>query len=103
MNRTVVLSILAIVVLIAALSPFVVFAAPGIVGADQSYVVASSDTQSPASAGDVVLEDEGKVVLVLPYFGRVIQFVGSPMGWTLLVGVPTLLFILTEIWEFVRS
>ncbi|WP_165853277.1 signal peptidase I [Halonotius aquaticus] len=44
-------------VLIAAVSPFVVFALPEVVGADESYVVLSGSMEPTLSPGDVVIVD----------------------------------------------
>ena len=50
-------SLVVTLVLIAAISPFVVFALPEVVGADESYVVLSGSMEPTLSPGDVVIVD----------------------------------------------
>lgn len=50
-----VLNALGLVVLIAVVAPFVVYAVPGVVGADASFVVLSGSMEPAISAGDVVI------------------------------------------------
>ncbi|RJX48212.1 signal peptidase I [Halonotius pteroides] len=50
-------SLVVTLVLIAAVSPFVVFALPEVVGADESYVVLSGSMEPTLSPGDVVIVD----------------------------------------------
>jgi signal peptidase len=57
-DRKTTLRVLATVVLLAAVVPFVVFAAPSLAGADQSYVVLSSSMEPTFGAGDVILVSE---------------------------------------------
>lgn len=49
------LNILGIVLLIVLVAPFVVYAVPGVVGADASYVVLSGSMEPAISGGDVVI------------------------------------------------
>jgi signal peptidase len=51
------LGALAVVVLLAVIAPFAVFAVPGTVGADQSYVVLTGSMEPALSPGDAVVVD----------------------------------------------
>ena len=57
-RRTEMLHRLGILLLIAVVLPFVVFAVPQVVGADQSYVVLSGSMEPTMEPGDVVLVDD---------------------------------------------
>ena len=50
-------TLLVTVVLVAAVSPFAVFAVPQVIGADESYVVLSGSMEPVLSPGDVVIVD----------------------------------------------
>ncbi|MEZ3171090.1 signal peptidase I [Halorubrum sp. RMP-47] len=50
-------TLLVTIVLVAAISPFAVFAVPQIIGADESYVVLSGSMEPVLSPGDVVIVD----------------------------------------------
>ncbi len=50
-------TLLVTVVLVAAISPFAVFAVPQVIGADESYVVLSGSMEPALSPGDVVIVD----------------------------------------------
>ncbi|MFB6109229.1 MAG: signal peptidase I [Haloplanus sp.] len=154
--------VLGVLVLVAAVSPFVVYAVPQAVGADDSYVVLSGSMTPKMHPGDAVIVREvppatverrdiitfhrgngpptthrvvevretqdgvefktkgdanedpdkgvvkssqlvGKMVLVLPYIGYVIQFVNTRMGFLALVVAPLVLFVLSELWALVGS
>jgi signal peptidase len=158
--------IVAVLALIALVVPFMLYAFPGAIGADRSYVVLSGSMEPAISAGDAIIvervdprtiavgdvityrtSDEGvptthrvigvidrtesgptlafrtqgdanedadvgavrpeqvigSVVLVLPYVGHVVGFVGNEVGYVLLVLLPILLFVLNEAWTFRRS
>ena len=58
MNRTTVLRVSGLLVLAVVLLPFVVFAVPQLIGAQQSFVVASSSMSPTINAGDVVLVND---------------------------------------------
>jgi signal peptidase len=158
--------IVAVLALIALVVPFMLYAFPGAIGADRSYVVLSGSMEPAISAGDAIIVDRvdprtiavgdvityrtsdegvptthrvvgvidrtesgptlafrtqgdanedpdvaairpeqviGTVVLVLPYVGHVVGFVGNEVGYVLLVLLPILLFVLNEAWTFRRS
>jgi signal peptidase len=57
-DRPTTLRVLATLVVLAAVVPFVVFAVPSLAGADQSYVVLSSSMSPELRAGDVILVTE---------------------------------------------
>ena len=57
-------SVVVTLVLLAVVSPFVVFAAPEIVGADEGYVVLSGSMEPALSPGDVVIVDASAPVSV---------------------------------------
>lgn len=61
---------LAVMVLVAALVPFVVFAVPQVVGADHGFVILSGSMEPTVSPGDVVIVDASAAVAV----GDVITF-----------------------------
>jgi signal peptidase len=42
----------------------------------------------------------GEVILVIPYIGYVVEFVGTPIGFAALVVVPIALLIASEVWTF---
>jgi signal peptidase len=42
----------------------------------------------------------GEVILVIPYIGYVVEFVGTPVGFAALVVVPIALLIASEVWTF---
>lgn len=42
----------------------------------------------------------GEVVLVVPYIGYVVEFVGTPVGFAALVVVPIALLVASEVWAF---
>jgi signal peptidase len=50
--------VLAVIVLLSAVAPFVVFAVPQVVGAEHSYVVLSGSMEPVMAPGDVVIVDE---------------------------------------------
>lgn len=54
-NRTRVFNVLLIVALIGIVAPFAVYSMPGLVGADQSFVVLSGSMEPAISPGDVVV------------------------------------------------
>ncbi|MFD1685108.1 signal peptidase I [Halobellus litoreus] len=57
-------ALLATLVLVAAVSPFVVFAVPQVVGADEGFVVLSGSMEPELSPGDVVIVDAAAPVRV---------------------------------------
>lgn len=61
---------LAVIVLVAAVVPFVVFAVPQVVGADHGFVILSGSMEPTASPGDVVIADASAAIAV----GDVITF-----------------------------
>ena len=63
-------STLAVMVLVAALLPFVVFAVPQVVGADHGFVILSGSMEPTASPGDVVIVDASAGIAV----GDIITF-----------------------------
>ncbi len=65
-----VLTVLGVVVLVALLVPFLVFAVPQTVGADQGYVILSGSMEPAVSPGDVVIVDASASVAV----GDIITF-----------------------------
>ncbi|HKL29702.1 MAG TPA: signal peptidase I [Natrialbaceae archaeon] len=161
--------LLGLLVLLAIVVPFVIYAVPGVVGADHSFVVLSGSMEPTASPGDAIIVEEinpakieagdviafqksrdgvptthrvvtvtgsdsglafitkgdanedtdpaavpasrvvGRVMtveghlFVIPYVGHVILFIGTPVGFATLVGLPLGLLVLTELWSFVRS
>ena len=167
---------LGFVALIAIVIPFLIFAVPQLVGAEQSYVVLSGSMEPAISPGDVIIVNEvpasaiavgdvitfgdeqsapptthrvvdieqtndgvvfetkgdanenvdirtvapadlrGKVMtlpvaipgnghslFVIPAIGYVSQFIDTPLGFLLLVGVPLFLLSITEFRAFARS
>ncbi|WP_338741356.1 signal peptidase I [Haloplanus salilacus] len=56
--------LLAMIVLLAAVSPFVVFAVPQVIGADEGFVVLSGSMEPALSTGDVVIVDASAPVTV---------------------------------------
>jgi signal peptidase len=152
-----------IVVLVAIVVPFFVYAFPQIIGAEQSFVVVSGSMAPAIGAGDVVVvgdsdpatiregdvitfvraEEEaptthrvvdihqrddrlafetkgdanenvdpelvpesnviGAVVLTIPYIGYVIQFVNTPVGFLLLLGLPLGLLVVAEVWSLANA
>ncbi|WP_436901354.1 signal peptidase I [Halovenus halobia] len=69
-NARSVAAALAVMILFAALIPFLVFAVPQVVGADHSFVILSGSMEPTASPGDVVIVDSSAGVAV----GDVITF-----------------------------
>ncbi|MFC7131988.1 MULTISPECIES: signal peptidase I [Salinibaculum] len=65
-----VLTVLGLVVLVAALVPFLVFAVPQVVGADHGFVILSGSMEPSVSPGDVVIVDASAAIAV----GDVITF-----------------------------
>ncbi|WP_136718338.1 signal peptidase I [Halorientalis salina] len=61
---------LAVMVLVATLAPFVVFAVPQVVGADHGFVILSGSMEPAVSPGDVVIVDASAAIAV----GDVITF-----------------------------
>jgi signal peptidase len=57
-NRRGILNLLGVVVLVALVVPFVVFAVPQVVGAEHSYVVLTSSMSPTYEAGDGVIVNE---------------------------------------------
>lgn len=154
-----------VVVLVAVLVPFLVFAAPQVAGAEHSYVVLSSSMSPTIHAGDVVIVNEapaerieqgdvityerpgsgagspdrvthrvvevverddgryfrtkgdaneepdgklvpaenlvGKVAFSIPYIGHVISFASSDAGILLFVVVPSVLFVISEVYDLI--
>lgn len=45
----------------------------------------------------------GKVIFQVPYVGRFIGFIKTPIGFGLIIVLPTLLFILGELWNIKRE
>lgn len=155
--------VLGLVVLVVVVAPFVVYAAPGVIGADASYVVLSGSMEPTISAGDVVIVGDvapeavapgdvitfrregesvptthrvvsvtsttegiafttkgdaneeadpgpvtpdrlvGRVTLVVPVIGYVVQFVDTPLGFGLLVALPFGLLVVTELYSLGRA
>lgn len=58
MNRKRLLHIAGTVLLLALVVPFVVYAAPGVAGADQSFVILSGSMEPEMSPGDAVIVDD---------------------------------------------
>jgi signal peptidase len=54
---------------------------------------------------DSLPEDKviGKVIFQVPYVGRIINFVKTPMGFLVLIVFPTLLFIAGELWNIKKE
>jgi signal peptidase I len=50
-------NVLAVLLLLALLAPFVIYAVPGVIGADQSYVVLTGSMEPAISPGDAVVVD----------------------------------------------
>lgn len=55
--------------------------------------------KEPVPAGSVV----GKVVFQIPYVGRFLSFIKTPIGFGLIVILPTFLFIISELWTIKRE
>ena len=151
---------LPVLVLLAVLLPFVVYAVPELVGGDRSYIVLSGSMEPAISTGDVVLVSQvapgaigvgdvitfrrtgsdvavthrvvevvqsdrgvafrtkgdaneaadpgavaaadvvGRVLLTIPYLGRVVLFIGSTTGFVLVIALPVGLLLLSELWRF---
>ena len=68
-------NLLALVVLLAIVVPFVIFAIPQVVGAEQSYVVLSGSMEPAISPGDVVIVNEVPASAIA--VGDVITYGGS--------------------------
>lgn len=156
-------SIVGLLVLIALVVPFLIYAIPGLVGAEYSFIVLSGSMEPSISPGDAVIVSEsspeqiavddvitftrgsqetpvthrvigiestpsgllfetkgdnnpeadaspvpeanvlGTVTLTIPYIGYIVQAANSPIGFVLLVVAPITLFVITELWAFLRS
>ncbi|WP_423751261.1 signal peptidase I [Salinirarus marinus] len=156
-------NVLGVLVLLAAVSPFVVYAVPQVVGADQGLVVLSGSMEPKMSPGDAVIVRDvpaseierndvvtfkragsetptthrvveirqtggtevyvtkgdanegadpgtvsydrviGEVIFVIPFIGHLIQFANTQLGFLALVLTPMALFVLSELWELVKS
>ena len=167
---------LGFIALIAIVIPFLIFAVPQLVGAEQSYVVLSGSMEPAISPGDVIIVNEvpasaiavgdvitfgdgqaapptthrvvdiqqtndglvfetkgdanenvdirtvapadlrgkvmtlpvaipgnGHTLFVIPAIGYVSQFIDTPLGFLLFVGVPLFLLSITEFRAFIRS
>lgn len=75
LNKRQVLHLLGALLLIALVVPFVIYAVPGVVGADGSYVVLSGSMEPEISTGDVVIVQETDPATIQE--GDVITFVRS--------------------------
>lgn len=158
-----VFDVLLVLALVLVVVPFVVYASPSLVGAEDSYVVRSGSMEPAIGTGDVVIveraapaaietgdvitfvpdgqppptthrvvskteqdgvirfetkgdaneqpdaepvvENElvGRVTLVIPYVGYVIQFASTSMGFFALVAAPFGLLLATEVWSLFRE
>jgi signal peptidase len=58
MNRKRILHVVGVVVLLAVVIPFVIYAVPGVVGANESYVILSGSMEPEMSPGDAVIVDD---------------------------------------------
>ena len=58
MNRTTVSRVLGVIVLIALVAPFLIYAVPGVVGAEHGFVVLTGSMSPAIEPGDVVIVDE---------------------------------------------
>lgn len=58
MNRKRVLHGLGLIVLLAVVLPFVIYAVPGVIGAEQSFIILSGSMEPEMSPGDAVLVDD---------------------------------------------
>lgn len=59
--------------------------------------VTKGDANNASDAQKVVLKDiVGKDVAIVPFIGRIAGFIKTPLGFGLLLGLPTLLFIFFE-------
>lgn len=163
MNRRRILHAVGVVVLLAVVIPFVIYAVPGVIGANESYVILSGSMEPEMSPGDAVIVDDrgagaieegdvitfsregsdtvvthrvvdvqeengervfetkgdandqadrqpvraedvvGTVVLTIPFVGYVVHFVNTPLGFATTVLLPIGLFVLSEVWAFVRE
>ncbi|MFW6002992.1 MAG: signal peptidase I [Halanaeroarchaeum sp.] len=66
-------SVLAVVVLVAVVTPFAVYAVPQLVGAEESYVVLSGSMEPTLTAGDVVIVDADATIAV----GDIVTYAAS--------------------------
>ncbi|TYT63833.1 signal peptidase I [Natrialba swarupiae] len=163
MNYRKTANVLGLLVLIAIVVPFVIYAVPGVIGAEYSFVVLTGSMAPAIDPGDVVIVGEtepttiesgdvitfvrdgadtpvthrvvgvadaggelafetkgdansevdagvvpagnvlGVVVLTIPYLGYVIQMTNSTAGFLLLVVVPIVLFVASELWALFQS
>ena len=163
MNYRSVANVLGLLVLLALVIPFVIYAVPAVIGAQYSFVVLSGSMSPAIDPGDVVIVGEvdpatvaegdvitfvrgdadapvthrvigveedgaglafetmgdanreadanpvpatnvlGVVVLTIPYIGYVVQAVNTPAGFVLLVVVPLVLFVASELWSLFRA
>jgi len=163
MNYRNVANVLGLLVLLALVIPFVIYAVPAVIGAQYSFVVLSGSMSPAIDPGDVVIVGEvdpatvaegdvitfvrgdadapvthrvigveeagsglafetmgdanrepdanpvpaanviGAVVLTIPYIGYVVQAVNTTTGFVLLVVVPLVLFVASELWSLFRS
>jgi signal peptidase len=69
-NARSVAATLAVMILVAAIVPFLVFAVPQVVGADHSFVILSGSMEPTTSPGDVVIVDASAAIAI----GDVITF-----------------------------
>jgi signal peptidase len=163
MNRKRIIHAVGVIVLLAVVIPFVIYAVPGVIGASESYVILSGSMEPEMSPGDAVIVDDrgagsiseddvitfsregsetvvthrvvdvreengqrvfetkgdandqpdrqpvpadavvGEVVLTIPVIGYVVHFVNTPLGFVTTVLLPIGLFVLSEVWTFVRG
>ena len=156
-------NVLTVLVIVAVVAPFVVYAVPAVVGADHGLVVLSGSMEPRMSPGDAVIVREvsaseveqrdiityqrqgsdtptthrviekqstddgvayvtkgdaneerdrgtvshdrvvGEVIFVIPFIGHVVQFANTQLGFLVLVLTPMALFVLSELWELVKS
>jgi signal peptidase len=45
----------------------------------------------------------GKTVITVPYVGKIVSFIKTPIGFGLIIILPTLLFILGEFWNIKKE
>jgi signal peptidase I len=151
-----------ILLVLALVVPFVIFAVPQAVGGDASFVVVSGSMEPAIAVGDAVVVAEvsgenvrvgdvityvtadrsaptthrvieiqetaagpefvtqgdnnedpdastvtpdrlvGRVMLTIPFIGYVVEFVGTTIGFALLVATPIALLVLTELWSLYK-
>lgn len=68
------------------------------------HITTKGDANNTVDSQTITQSDIiGRDIIIIPFIGRVSGFIKTPLGFILLLGVPTLLFVAYEFWQIKKE